>query len=781
MVGAFDSLSSADEIGYGNWRVVKNAVTRSTRNRQRSGGWRRLFADDDIYNNQDLHDQLTDRLGYYDEYEATASGGGGLAGYTYPYFNPPYSLGGSTTFPPASGPFAPVYLGDHPDGFFDGCPIFYPFTGVPYNSVYGGESGHLEFTTGYPDYFLYSYVYTSCPVTTDSTQYPGYSYGPASPFFQPSFVYDYTYCGGSLHTLSGCREAITMLQEIVVASGRKLIAATMSRVYELNQSAGSWRILADGLGNSGYTVSQCTCNSVRGMSATLGGYFFFTNGFDSPRNYFVGDAQGGCGLQALQEIADLVVLGITQAGGVVVWKGFVIFFDFTEEGERQPGSVIWGDLESPSSFIESDTSFAGRANIAVGAKILNAAPLGNALMFYTDKGIIRCTLVGGEDVFNFETIYSGGNAMKYKFSLVNAGDQHLYVGESDIYVLTQFDSRPVNIPWVTKAAGMMFQGIGEDHATYEELNRDACNMVTGGWNDETREAFISYPTGDNVCPNVTLRFNLKFGAADYIDHGFTSFMTFRKDDRPTIGQWLEDIGVCPRGTLVSTGFKDGDVCTDEQSEVENPPLYIWNPTENPAAAIHPRSLCAILQGRTLFDYCEDCASETTFIAASASDFALKQLEDDIGYREMVGGSAAAYDAQACHGEYYYHVGYQTVMQQGAENFRTDDEKMIKMVGLEAEPLPQSTPSILTMQVGYAATPNCFTWVGTRDLDFECQTAFTAAQHTAARTRPDGMFYFPTWRRGRYLSTRFIIEGIGGLGLFSALILTIRNWGQAENP
>ena len=781
MTGTFDSLSSADEVGFGNWRVVKNAVTRNTRNRQRSGGWRRLFADDAVYNNQDLHDQLTDRLAYYDTYSASAFGGGNPVGYSYPYFQPPYELGGGSTFPPASGPFGPVYLGDHPDGFYDGCPIFYPFSGVPYAYVYGGYSGNLGVTSGYPNYYLLSYVYTSCPVITDSSSYPGYPYGPSTTLFSPSFAYDYTYCGNVRHFRPGCREAVTMLQEVVQATGRKLIAATMSRVYELDQSSGAWRILIDGLGNSGYTVDQCTCNSVRGMSATLGGYLFFTNGFDAPSSYFVGDQQSGCNVHALQPITDLVALGITQAGGVVQWKGFVFFFDITENGERMGGTVMWGDLESPDSFIESDTSFAGRATIAIGATILNAAPLGNALNFYTDKGIIRCTLVGGDDVFNFETIYEGGNSMKFKFSLINAGDQHLYAGSSDIYAISQFDSRPVNVTWITKAAGMMFNGIAETHASYDPVNVEACNLVTGGWNEETKEAFMSYPTGENVCPNVTLRFNMKFGAADYIDHGFTSFLSFRKDNRPTIGQWLEDLGVCSRGTLVQAGFKDGDVCTGAMVEVSNPPLYIFNETENPDLPNHARSLCALLSGKTLEDYCADCAAATTFIAASAEDFCLKQLEDDIGYRQMLGGSASDYDGYACQGQYYSNVGYETVMQQGAENYRTDDDKMVKRITIEASPEAQSTPSTLTMQIGYAAQPNCFTWKATRDEPYECQTEFSAAQHLANNTRPNDNFFFPTWTRGRFISARFIITGVGGLGKFSAMMVEMKNWGQAEVP
>lgn len=782
MTGAFDTLSSADEIGFGNWRVVKNATTRSSRNRKRGNGWRRLFADNTPYNNEDLHDQLTDRLGYYDEYSATARTGGGLSGYSYAYQAANYERGGDFFFPPATHVYAPVYLGDfEPTEFYNGCKIFYPYAGIPYRYVRAPYTGHPEVTTGYPNYYLFSYVYTSCEQEHPTFEYPGYPYGPSTPIYMPVLVYSYTYCGQTLHTLAGCREAVTMLNEAVTAAGRKLIAGTMSRVYELNQSTGNWRILADGLGNSGYTTDQCGCNSVRGMTAMLGSTVFFTNGFDAASSYVLGDDATGCGLQALQTITDLVALNITRSGGVVAWRGFVLFFDFTENGERMGGTVLWSDLDNGTSLIESDTSLAGRATIAVGETLLAAAPLGNALMFYTDKSIIRATLVGGDDIFNFETIYRGGNALKYKFSLINGGDLHMWLGESDVYALSQFDSRPITIPWVTKASGMIFNGITEDNATYDPINKAACNLVTGGWSDEAREAWLSWPTGENICPNVTLRFNLKFSAADFVDHGFTSFLAFRKDDRPTIGQWLEDLGVCARGTLVATSFKDGDICAGADAAVANPPQFIWNETENPNLAISPNSLCSRLQGKTLADYCEDCASESTFIAASAEDFCLKQIEDDIYYREMLGGSYLSYDGYACHGEFYHHVGYETVMQQGAENYRDDDEKMMKMIVLEAEPLPQSTPSILTAEAGYGSQPSCFTWKSTKDHDFECQTELTAAQHLARKTRPDGLFYFPTWVRGRYLSSRFIIDGIGGGGTFSSMQFLTKRWGQQDTP
>jgi hypothetical protein len=781
MTGIFDTLSSPDEIGFGNWHVVKNATTRATRNRQRGGGWRRLFADDFPYNNQDLHDQLIDRLGYFQSFNSHAMGGGNLSGYGYPYFFPPYIIEGQTIFPPAAGPYHPVYIGDFPDGRYGGCPIFYPYVGTPYNYVYAPELFGAGVTSGYPNYYLESYLYSSCPLTYPDVFVSGYPYGHRFGIYDPVFSYDYVYCGTYLYHLTGCREAVTMLQEVVTANGRKLIASTMSRLMELNQSAGNWRILADGLGNSGYTANQCGCNKVRGVSDTLGSYLLYTNNFDPPLIYLLGDDAAGCDLQAATPITDLVALGITKAGGVVTWKGFTIFFDFTEDGVRMGGSVIWSDLENPNSFIESDTSFAGRSTIAVGETILAAGELGNWLIFYTDKSIIRTSLVGGEDVFNFERVYTGGNALKYKFSLINCGDQHIYLGESDVYAFTQFDTRPINVAWITKAAGMIFNGIAEDDATYEPINKDACDLVTGGWSDEKHEAWLSWPTGTSLCPNVTLRFNLKFNTADFIDHGFTAMMTFRADDRPTVGQWMEDMGICPRGSQVATGVKDGSVCTGTQVAVVNPPLYIRNPTENPNLPVHPNSLCNRLTGKTMEDFCIDCAAEATFITASATDFTLKQQEDDVYYRQMLGGNIEAYDAYSCHGEFYHNEPYDTVMQTGTQDFRSDDEKIVKMIGLEAEPLPQSTPSSLEMDVGSGSQPSCMIWHEIRPLDYECQTELTLIQLAARGLRKDGTFYFPCWRRGRFLAARFRIPGIGGGGTFSTLFQMIKSWGQQDSP
>ena len=140
-----------------------------------------------------------------------------------------------------------------------------------------------------------------------------------------------------------------------------------------------------------------------------------------------------------------------------------------------------------------------------------------------------------------------------------------------------------------------------------------------------------------------------------------------------------------------------------------------------------------------------------------------------------------YAPGSCDGGCYVRDGYDTVFQEGAEGYRSHDEKMVKRVTVEAEPLPQSTPSPLECDIGYASQPNCFTWRPLRPLEFECQTQKSPAQHAAQRTRPDDGFHFPTWARGRYLSARFRVTGIGGGGEFSALHKMIQHWGQKDSP
>lgn len=149
--------------------------------------------------------------------------------------------------------------------------------------------------------------------------------------------------------------------------------------------------------------------------------------------------------------------------------------------------------------------------------------------------------------------------------------------------------------------------------------------------------------------------------------------------------------------------------------------------------------------------------------------------------ENPGCAYLADEIYACDLACYVRDGYDTVLQEGAESYRSDDEKMIKRVTVEAEPLPASTPAPLECDVAIGNQPSCMDWKAVRPLEFECQSNKTAAQHAADHTRPDDGFHFPTWRRGKYISARFRVTGIGGGGMFSALHKLIKGWGQHDAP
>jgi hypothetical protein len=214
-----------------------------------------------------------------------------------------------------------------------------------------------------------------------------------------------------------------------------------------------------------------------------------------------------------------------------------------------------------------------------------------------------------------------------------------------------------------------------------------------------------------------------------------------------------------------------------QDAVVDPPLYIRNPEEDEDFPVHPNSLCARLTGLSMADFCEDCSAPATFITASGEDFTLKQQEDDYYFREMLGGSIEDYDAYACGGQFYLQEGYDTVFQTGNEQYRTPDQKVVKRVIADAEPLPQSTPSTLQAAVAFGEQSSCMTWVPIRSLPFECRTELPAD----SGLRQDRGFKFPTWRRGKFLASRIKISGVGGGGTFSQLANLVKGWGQQDSP
>lgn len=571
-----------------------------------------------------------------------------------------------------------------------------------------------------------------------------------------------------MSTCIPCREAITHLKAAGSdESYRTLIAATKSRIYASNDYTGNWRILADGLGGAQTSESDCnTCNARRFRSAQLGNYILFTNDFDPILSWKFGDSPTGDLLWSAQQVVDLLLIGLTKARCITEFNGFIILGDVEIEGQNKSSRIYWSDYNNPLSWLPSDQSLANYHEFGLGEKVLRVEPLGRYLMVYTDKQVYQGVFVGDsipDLVFQFNVIPTD-NPLRYEHSLVNTGTMHLFLSDTGVYEVTSSYPRPSRTEWIHRASSAIFNGIGSDIlagfaglSPFDSINQNQCDNVVGGYNSLTEEIWFSWPTGDNVCPDMSIVFNTRYQAADLFDHGFTAFTNYKPDFRPTIRDWLNDEGVCEveEVDFVKEGlpldFDPGDA-----------PSYLFNPEEDPEEELHDDSWCVRLGDTTTEDLCERCASSPVFVAASAQDFTIKEFNDDTYFREM-------YDLEE---EEYTEEGYATLLQSDMGKWGVTEEKTIKQVVIDYQAEEQEPPSDLYCQIAYSSQPRCTTWkaIGTREL--RCLTEKTAQQHLDNNTRPDLQAKYQTLYRGNYIGYRFYLTGDGGASCFSGVTLTM---------
>lgn len=562
-------------------------------------------------------------------------------------------------------------------------------------------------------------------------------------------------------TANWCEEAITFLFGAESESGaRRLLAGANRRLHELAQRSGVWRVIADGLGNptTNNSANNCEpCGGHRIRAAQLLGYVVATNNYNTPFAYRPGFQVNGCDTGT---VGDLETLGVTRVGVVQQFKGFMFYADVTMDGEEFPGLVMHSDFNAPLDVVPLvGTNLARSLTIGFSERVLALEPLGDYLIAYTDKGIWRGVLniqLVGENpaqIFSFTRVYEGPHALRYKFAVVNTGNEHLFAAVDGIYVLKSAFSMPERVEWIHRATGAIYEGISRwsreladlpdgVELNYGPLNVNSCNNFIGFYNPITSEVWFSWPTDDNVCANLSLRMNIRPGYehASLVDEGFSAGVYFRPDDRPTYEEWLLEVAGCPMSTP-----------TQLTSDVE-PPTYIWNAEEDPTGEIDEDSLCALLGDTTLDDICGECEDAPVFIVASTRDHSLKELRDDVYYHEY------------WNGEDYDEEGYADFVQTVLGNLGVDTEKAFggsETPGLVAEftALSQTVPGDLNAQVGFGTSGACPMWrdVGSRKL--KCL---------------DGEAKFGFFYRGRHLAFRLWTNGTGNGHSISRIDAHVKN-------
>jgi len=542
------------------------------------------------------------------------------------------------------------------------------------------------------------------------------------------------------------REPITLLFPAESTSQeRRLYAATRSRVYV--QSGNQWRIVVRGLGG---TTAQS-----RFQAAQLANTIVFSNGVDRPLKHTFGTASDPCNWVASAYPIDQLNkatpngVGLTRAKLVRSFNGSVFLMNTVEGGVRYPSRIRFSGFNNPDRWLAGNDTVAGFQDLPYDESITGAAELLNTLIVFTNKSMYRCQFDGAS--YSFERIYSerrgGSGLLAYPNSLISDGNTLWWMGQDAVYKYNIFVSGPVRDETLHLATKAM----------YDQVDSSCCDQVVAGFDPEAKEIWWSYPEQGSGCSNSrTLVYNVAADAADYVDHGFTSFANFIPDNRQTLGQWMTEF--CGGGDL--------------------------------------NSLCESLGSRVVDDFCQECDTRKTFIGASSEDYCLK----DIGtafYREQCSnpsgeGSFNQDGSYAPSPGSYDNEGYTSIARGVFPFGKSNREKVIRHILADVRAVPSVGESnYLRLRVGTsygALDPNpggnldavgydsdtnlpaglrvsgdlCeVIWRNTQDKPLSCPETSTNTASLQGNVRPNLGIEWPVFEEGRFLFFELSILGRQG--------------------
>lgn len=337
---------------------------------------------------------------------------------------------------------------------------------------------------------------------------------------------DFVYTNQDHHHRGRARDPITFGFESTSSDGtRRLFDGTAHDVSVLDLDAGLWADLAVGLG----------ATNARWRAAELQDVVIFTNNVDTVRSHTLGSAE-------FDAIASLTALNVTKAKIVVQFGGFILLMNIEQDGDRHTSRVMWSDINRPLAYDPGEVippgqaaTLAGFQDLDYGDDIIAAAPLGGSLMIYTKRSIWRCYVSAQtpDAVFGFQKLYSEPENQKgcivYPDTLVNLGDMHVYASRDDFYIFSPYYSKPKNLEeweWLHNGTGLIFDNL--QHPSYA-LDPDYCESPVAKFVPVRNEIWISWPSvGAAGINNHTLVANTVYRTCDYVDHGFTMFVNFRR-------------------------------------------------------------------------------------------------------------------------------------------------------------------------------------------------------------------------------------------------------------
>lgn len=563
---------------------------------------------------------------------------------------------------------------------------------------------------------------------------------------------------------------------------KSLILGTQTRLFKLNEFSGNWRMLGDGFGGTASTSALAP----RFKAAQLGDYLVVTNDYDKPQYHQLeGNAVNAPAL--MQPFADLDLIGLSKAKVVWVWKNCLFFADVEMDQERFSHRLLWSNYNDPTSFDPAKVeSITGRKDLYSHERILAGGPAGNAFLIYTTHGIWEMSVVGGTQSFAFRRIYNGEDNegavnLKYPNTLVVLPDAHAYMAEDGVYVFSQAYGQPERVEWLHRATSLL----------YDSIDANACDVHFADYANHELLFCVARTGAANQCPDITLRVNMLYRAADVIDHGFTAISSYRSSPVPTIRDFIISNRICTAAGLVAEGYPyvdeglprplpTGEAAFEPQSFYTSTPQTIdgvttedWNQEE-----ADEDSLCALLGDQKVDADCRLCEGPNIVVACSSEDWCLKQFGDAVFYRERCAnptavGTTSADGYTSSVGSYILD-GYDSILR-FAPLFGVNDETVqAEEFRVDYLAQPQTPASSLSLRIGISAqavdpnagSPCGIVWHQHSLQEMKCLTSRLEAVHLLNNTAPSEYHSWAFYREGRVLHFELKLSGTGGDALFT---------------
>lgn len=558
-------------------------------------------------------------------------------------------------------------------------------------------------------------------------------------------------------------QPINMIYNAKSSAGiSKLFVGTQNTIYALNSSTGNYRIISDQLG--GDPVSGFP--STRWLGALNRDIVVLTNNQDKPV-YHVIDAASDDDLQAVKLIPDLETLNVSRVALVFEWNNLTFYANVVQDGVRFGNRILWSDFGKALSVIpKANVSLAGHFDLDATEIILNAKPIQDAMLIYTNQGIWEARVVGGTGVLSFGRRWRAKDSFKrtlaYRHTLVSTGDEHYYFGSDGVYKYDFYTPRPELVEWIHKGSSLIF----------DDIDSGRCEIHSGGYEGSKNRIVWSWAARGEALPTRCFSINVEFPFSCYHDYGVTAFQNVSFDENTSLRSFILERCICTTVAELNAAGGDfvneGGICAGEQDPVcteptpksfySNTPLEIDGITmENFLGEADADSLYMLLGDLRIADLCDAeesadaCDAEEIFVFALSADLCLKQ-------------SAAVYYRELCTSKTgcgtYQRRGYRSRGLSGALGFSIpSDDKTANRFAVEAHPEDQTVPSKLVLRVGAAshavdplteAGKCAILWDTEEAKSLECLSPKSAAEMIAEGLRPDSELEWPIYIEGRYL-------------------------------